>query len=122
MAFRIILAAGALWVVGCNTPATGGPAPSSLPAAPSASTTAPSNSTAAPSAPSSEPPTASERCMSPAQSQDRAKPHKNADPPYAECAAGVFSHCEPDDAYCSRPLDVKLTWAERKKVPNVCCY
>jgi hypothetical protein len=61
-------------------------------------------------------------CFAPAQSMDYAKPRRAADAPYAECAAGVFSHCPPNDSYCSVPLNPTSTQAERAKGKNVCCY
>jgi hypothetical protein len=64
--------------------------------------------------------------MTAEQSQDRAKPHINADPPYSTCAAGVFSHGGGGNGerghLCSRPLDPKATAKARKKNPDSCCY
>lgn len=65
-------------------------------------------------------------CMSAKLSMDRAKPHRNAGPPFADCAAGVFSHCDGGDGerggLCSRPLDAPATRAARTKSPDACCY
>lgn len=88
------------------------------------------NTPSADSSASGAPPTArsphagsvSASCMTAAESQKNAKPHRNAEPPYADCAAGVFAHCGPDEAYCGLMLDVKATAEARKKAPDQCCY
>lgn len=64
--------------------------------------------------------------MTAALSMERAKPHKPADAPYAECAAGLSSHCGGGDGkrghLCSIPLDVARTKLTRKTKPGLCCY
>ncbi len=65
-------------------------------------------------------------CMTAALSMDRAKPRKSAEPPFADCAAGVFSHCGGGDGergrLCSRPLDLAATREARAKAADACCY
>ncbi len=55
-----------------------------------------------------------------------AKPHRSADPPYADCAYGVFAHCGGGKGerggLCSRSLDKAATAAARKQTPDACCY
>jgi hypothetical protein len=87
------------------------------------------SATAAPDpvATASAPPAASAEpddtmCFSPEESQKNAKPYRNAEPPYAECAAGVFSHCPPDDSYCSIALNVARTKQMRATGKKLCCY
>ena len=64
--------------------------------------------------------------MTAAESMDRAKPHKAADAPFQDCAAGVFSHCGGGNGerghLCSRPLNVPKTKKVRKTKPDSCCY
>lgn len=99
----------------------------------SAPTTSTSVSTAAPPGQTSTAPsvaaTATEGgpyCVTAAESQRMAKPHRNAEPPYATCAEGIFSHCGGGDGerghLCSKPLDPKATESARKTQPDVCCY
>jgi hypothetical protein len=76
----------------------------------------------APPAVSSAPDDADAMCFSPEESQKNAKPRGNAEPPYAECAGGVFSHCPPDDAYCSIALNVARTKKARESGKKLCCY
>ena len=65
-------------------------------------------------------------CQSAAESMKNAKPHRSADPPYADCAYGVFAHCGGGKGerggLCSRSLDQAATAAARKQTPDACCY
>lgn len=61
-------------------------------------------------------------CFSPEESQKNAKPYRNAEPPHAECAVGVFSHCPPDDAYCSIAFNIERTKKLRASGKKLCCY
>ncbi len=101
------------------------------------STDAPSASAPATAAPSTAAPAAAsasaaaggsgdDPCLTAAESVQHAKPHRSADPPFADCAAGVFSHCGggPGERgrLCSSPLDAAATRLARKKKPDACCY
>lgn len=105
-----------------------GQAPSDTSGAPSAAVepSSPASASAAVAAgsPSRE---RDEGCMSAKLSVERAKPHKQAAAPFADCAAGVFSHCaEKGDNtrghLCSRPLDTVRTARARKINADLCCY
>jgi hypothetical protein len=65
-------------------------------------------------------------CMSAAESMKNAKPHRNAEAPFADCAVGVFGHCDGKDGerghLCSLPLDVARTQRARKRQSDACCY
>lgn len=101
--------------------------PSAAPLADSGSSTMPS---AAPSASATVGDDGSSKdeghCVSAKESQEIAKPHQNAAPPYSACAEGIFAHCGGGNGerghLCSRPLDPKLTALTRKTKPNSCCY
>ena len=124
-----------LLLAGCgkgSPTATPEPGPSSAPVA-LASPSSTSTSSASPPVQSASPPVQSaapsapadddfEFCMSAELSQDRAKPHQDAPAPFAECAAGVFSHCGPEHHYCSIPFNAAKTKRARKVKPGVCCY
>jgi hypothetical protein len=75
-----------------------------------------------------QPPAATDEsdCMPAAESITNAKPHRNAAPPFTDCAAGVFAHCGGKEGerggLCSRPLDIDKTAAARKQKPDSCCY
>jgi hypothetical protein len=53
---------------------------------------------------------------------EHAKPRRAADAPYQDCAAGIFSHCPPDGAYCSIALSVARTKQKRAAGKSLCCY
>jgi hypothetical protein len=61
-------------------------------------------------------------CFSPEESMKHAKPRGSAEAPYSECAGGVFSHCPPNDAYCSIALSVERTKNARAAGKKLCCY
>jgi hypothetical protein len=95
----------------------GSPAPSAGPASAEPTAAAPAPTVSADD---------DEQCMTAAMSMKYAKPHKAADAPFQDCAAGVFSHCGggPGERghLCSIALDVANTKRVRMTKPGFCCY
>lgn len=67
-------------------------------------------------------------CMTAVESQSAAKPHRDAEAPFAACAAGVASHTE-DPArpgerggLSSTAFSVENTTSARAEALDICCY